>query len=228
MEIIRTTRFVADAATLIIGTAEQAIRERGVFRIALSGGNTPRPVYAEFAKADVPWESVCFTFGDERCVPPDDAQSNYRMARESLLRPADVPNESVLRIQGETDPNEAAIAYERLLDHAAAEAGEAIYRHDLLLLGMGDDGHTASLFPGTTALGETRRRVVANFVPKFNTWRVTFTYGLINAARHVCFLVNAAKQRDLIDAVLGGDEQYPAARVRPTDGCLTWLIGEAN
>lgn len=228
MEIVRTKQFVTDAAALIVQSAEQAIRERGVFRIALSGGNTPRPVYTEFAKSNVPWARVRFTFGDERCVPSDDAQSNYRMARESLFEPAKVPNESILRMCGEGNPAEAAREYEQQLDRAAAGANEEIYRHDLLLLGMGDDGHTASLFPETEALTETSRRVVDNFVPKFNAWRITFTYRLINAARHVCFLVNGAKHRDLIDAVLAGGEQYPAARVRPTDGRLTWVIGEAS
>jgi 6-phosphogluconolactonase len=227
-EIIRTSQFVADAAGLILDTAEQAIRERGVFRIALSGGNTPRPVYAQLAKANVPWDAVRFTFGDERCVPPDDAQSNYRMAREALFEPANVPNESILRVRGEIEPGAAAIDYEQQLDRAAQDSGDAIYRHDLLLLGIGDDGHTASLFPGTTALQETQRRVVANFVPKFESWRVTFTYTLINSARHVCFLVNASKHRELVGAVLAGDEHYPSAHVRPNEGRLTWVIGETN
>jgi 6-phosphogluconolactonase len=98
----------------------------------------------------------------------------------------------------------------------------------LILLGMGDDGHTASLFPGTPALEETQRRVVANFVPKFDQWRLTFTYKLINAARHVCFLANASKNAELIERVIEGDEQFPAARVRPDDGRVTWILGVAG
>ncbi len=227
-EIIRTSRFVADAAGLIISHAELALRDRGEFRLALSGGNTPRPVYAELARRAVPWDRVRITFGDERCVPPDDAQSNYRMARESLLDPAAIPDTSVARMRGEIDPKLAADEYEQHLDEMATHAGERVYQHDMILLGMGDDGHTASLFPGTAALEEKERGVVANFVPKFDAWRLTFTYRLINAARHVCFLVNASKNVELIEQVLGGDEQYPAARVRPASGGLTWILGQPS
>ena len=227
-ETIRTTRFVAEASRFILSQAELALQERGQFRIALSGGNTPRPVYGEMAKADLPWERFRFTFGDERCVPPDDAQSNYRMAREAWLEPAAVPDESILRVRGEDPPAVAAARYEEQLDRAAATTGEPIYRHDLLLLGLGDDGHTASLFPGSEALHERTRRVVANHVAKFDSWRVTFTFSLINAARHICFLVNAAKNPELIEAVLKGDQRYPAARVQPVDGRLTWVIGQSS
>jgi 6-phosphogluconolactonase len=107
----------------------------------------------------------------------------------------------------------------------ATQRGEPIYRHDLILLGLGDDGHTASLFPGTVALDETIRRVVANFVPKLDAWRLTFTLPLINRARHVCFLVGAAKNADLIECVLEGDPQFPASRVNPSAGDVTWIIG---
>ncbi|MGH8100823.1 MAG: 6-phosphogluconolactonase, partial [Chthoniobacterales bacterium] len=106
------------------------------------------------------------------------------------------------------------------------QRGEQIYRHDLILLGLGEDGHTASLFPGTAALDETTRRVVANFVPKFNTWRLTFTFPLINHARDICFLVNATKRADLIERVRAGDRQFPASRVQPAVGDLTWIIGQ--
>ncbi|MFL6527765.1 MAG: 6-phosphogluconolactonase [Chthoniobacterales bacterium] len=224
-EVIRTTRFVSDAAGFIEQHAELALKERGEFRLALSGGNTPRPVFEELARCNLPWDRVRITFGDERCVPPDDKQSNYRMAREALLSKAKVPDESVLRMRGEVAPAKAADEYQDQLDRMAEEKGETIYRHDLILLGMGDDGHTASLFPGTPALDETQRRVVANFVPKFDQWRITFTYRLINAARHVCFLANAAKNAELLQDVIGGNEQYPAARVRPADGRVTWILG---
>lgn len=223
-EVIRTQRFVADATGFILEAAELALRERDHFRIALSGGNTPRPVYAELAKAALPWDRVRFTFGDERCVAPDDPQSNFRMARETLFEPAEIPEASVLRMRGEDDPQSAAREYEKQLDALAAESSEPIYRHDLILLGIGDDGHTASLFPETEALNERERRVVANFVPKFNSSRLTFTYPVINAARHVCFLVNASKNQQLIERVIAGDEQYPSARVRPTDGGLTFIL----
>src|SRR6266446_5706992 len=226
-QVIRTKNFVADAADFILDRARQAIGERNEFRIALSGGNTPRPVYARLAAAnDVPWDLVRITFGDERCVPPDDRQSNFRMARETLLAPAAVPEKSILRMRGEIDPQTAAQEYQDQLDLLATERSEPIYRHDLILLGLGDDGHTASLFPGTAALDETIRRVMANFVPKFNTWRLTFTFPLINAARHILFLVGASKNPALIERVLQGDSQYPAARVNPSAGDVTWMIGE--
>ncbi|MEP7015989.1 MAG: 6-phosphogluconolactonase [Verrucomicrobiota bacterium] len=227
-EVFRTKNFVADAANYVVDQAHKAIGERKEFRLALSGGNTPRPVYAELARTmrDFPWEKILITFGDERCVPPDDDQSNYRMARESLLAPAGVPDKSVIRMRGEIDPQLAAQECQDQLGLLATQRGEQIYRHDLILLGLGDDGHTVSLFPGTAALEETNRRVVANFVPKLDTWRLTFTLPLINQARHVCFLVNAAKHADLVESVLKGDQQFPASRVNPSAGDLTWIIGQ--
>src|SRR5438034_8213315 len=201
--------------------------ERNEFRIALSGGNTPAPIYARVAveARDLPWESVRFTFGDERCVPPDDPQSNFRMARENLFVPAAVPEKSIMRMRGEIDPQIAAQEYEDQLNAIATRRGEPIYQHDLILLGLGDDGHTASLFPGTAALEEMTRRVVANFVPKLDAWRLTFTFPLINHARHICFLVGAGKNADLIERVLEGDPQFPASRVNPSAGDVTWIIG---
>jgi 6-phosphogluconolactonase len=226
--VVRTRNFVADAAGLIVEQGRKALEERNEFRIALSGGNTPAPVYARIAAEahDFPWESVRFTFGDERCVPPDDPQSNFRMARENLFVPAAVPEESIMRMRGEIDPQLAAQEYEDQLNAIAAEHGDRIYQHDLILLGLGDDGHTASLFPGTAALDEMTRRVVANFVPKLNAWRLTFTFPLINHARHVLFLVGAAKNTQLVESVLKGDHQFPAARVKPYSGEVTWMIGE--
>jgi 6-phosphogluconolactonase len=228
-EVVRSRNFVQDAAQFILGQARAALAERDSFRIALSGGNTPRPVYTEFARIarDIPWERVHFTFGDERCVPPDDAQSNYRMARESLFVPGAVPERSVSRMRGEIDPQIAAQEYQDGLDLLATQAGEQIYRHDLILLGVGDDGHTASLFPGTPALEEKLRRVVANFVPKFDSWRITYTLPLISQARHVAFLADAHKHRPLLEKILEGDQQYPAARVAPVNGHLTWILGES-
>ena len=228
-EVIRTKNFVADAAELIVWHARGALKEREEFRIALSGGNTPRPVYREMTRLghDIPWQNVVFTFGDERCVPPDDEQSNYRMARESLFDAAAVPADSVLRMRGEIDPVAAADEYEEKLSQRARKQDEKLYRHDLVLLGVGDDGHTASLFPGTAALEINNRSIVANFVPKFNTWRLTMTYPIFNHARAVCFLVNAAKNPDLIHRIIDGDVQFPAARVKPASGNLIWILGEA-
>jgi 6-phosphogluconolactonase len=226
-KVLRTKNFVSDAANFIIDQAHKALGERGEFRIALSGGNTPRPVYTQLAAIarDLPWERVLITFGDERCVSPEDSQSNYRMAYETLLAPAALPDKSVMRMRGEIDPQIAAEEYQDELDLLATQRGEHIYRHDLILLGLGEDGHTASLFPGTAALQETTRRVVANFVPKFNSWRLSLTLPLINQARQICFLVSATKGDELIERVLAGDPQFPAARVKPMAGELTWIIG---
>jgi 6-phosphogluconolactonase len=228
-DVVRSRDFVHDAAEFILGHARVALAERDQFRIALSGGNTPRPVYTELVRIarDLPWDRVHFTFGDERCVPPDDPQSNFRMARESLFVPGAVPENSIARMRGEIDPQIAAQEYQDGLGVLAAQRGEMIYRHDLILLGVGDDGHTASLFPGTAALEEKVRTVVANYVPKFETWRITFTYPLINQARHVCFLANANKNPALLEKILDGDQQFPAARVAPMNGDLTWILAES-
>ncbi len=227
-EVIRTSNLAGDGAALLLREARRALAERGEFRIALSGGNTPRPIYREFGRIsrDLSWERVRFTFGDERCVPPDDAESNYRMAREALFEPFGVPDKSVLRMRGEIEPILAAQEYEDALALLATQHGETIYRHDLMLLGMGDDGHTASLFPGTTALDEQLRRVAANYVPKLNAWRLTMTLPLLNQSRHVLFFVSGEKNPALLEEVLSGGSDYPAALVNPPHGELTWMIGQ--
>lgn len=229
-EIIHSDNFAHDAANFVLAQARDSLAERSGFRIALSGGSTPRPVYAEFARngCSLPWEKVHFTFGDERCVPPDDSESNFRMANESLFLPAGIPEQSIARMRGEIDPKLAAQEYQDRLNLLATQQGEQVYRHDLILLGLGDDGHTASLFPSTDALEEKIEKVVANFVPKLNAWRLTFTLPLINQARHICFLVNANKQEKLIERVLRGDLTLPAAHVAPANGQITWIIGTAG
>jgi 6-phosphogluconolactonase len=221
-EIIRTKTFATDAANFIVAEARQAISRYNQFRIALSGGNTPRAVYAEMAKRDLPWKNFLFTFSDERCVPPKNEESNFRMANEALFRPAAVPDSSILRMRGEIDPSLAAQEYQVQLDGLASHG--QIFEHDLILLGLGDDGHTASLFPGTDALLETERRVVANYVPKLNSWRLTFTFPLIFAARMVCFLIGANKDPDLIERVFSGDHALPAARVDQEAKNVMWII----
>ena len=203
---------------------------RGNYTVALSGGRIAGRLFSTLAelardKSEV-LQAVHWFWGDERCVPPDDEQSNFRMARESLFVPGAVPEKSILRMRGEIQPQIAAQEYQDDLDLLATQRGEQIYRHDLILLGLGDDGHTASLFPETAALNEMTQRVVANFVPKFNSWRLTFTFPLINHARQVLFLVGGTKNSDLIQRVLKGDQRFPAARVNPSAGKLTWMIAE--
>src|SRR6476660_3868121 len=223
-EVLRTKTFASDAANFILRRARESLDERQQFRIALSGGNTPRSVYAEMARCDLPWEKFLFTIGDERCVPPESDESNFRMANEALFRPVSVPDSSILRMRGEIEPVLAAKEYEAQLDVLAAKRGEKIYEHDLILLGLGDDGHTAALFPVSGALSETERRVVANYVPELNSWRMTFTFPLVFAAREVCFLIGANKNPKLIELIFSGDPALPAARVDQNAKSVMWII----
>lgn len=223
-EVFFTKNLAQDALALIGRVADVAISERGEFRFGLSGGSTPRPVYEALARSRDAWGGWIFTFGDERCVPPDHPDSNYRMVRETLFHRTPVPEENLLRIRGEEEPVKAAEEYEAALRQSCR--GAPLYRHDLLLLGMGEDGHTASLFPGTEALAAQERWVAANYVPRLGSWRITLTFPVLNAARHVCFLVTRRGKEAVLERVLGGDCSLPASRVRPTNGTLTWLIGD--
>jgi 6-phosphogluconolactonase len=225
-EIVRTHSFVPEVARFIKDSASEAIDARGSFRIALSGGNTPRPIYQALALEDCDWRKWVVTFGDERCVEPDDSQSNYRMASESFLLVTS-PGE-VLRMKGEIDPQEAAEEYDTAIQHLGKRFGEQRYRHDLILLGLGEDGHTASLFPETSALEETQKNVVSNFVPKFNTHRLTFTFPLINAARCVAFVINDKTKQSVIDRVLAGNSGLPSERVKPVNGEVLWFLGHGK
>jgi len=227
-EILRTKTFASDAANFILTKARESFAQRDQFRIALSGGNTPRSVYTEMTKRNLPWQKFLFTFGDERCVPPENAESNFRMAKEALFQPAAIPDSSILRMRGEIDPGLAAKEYQAELDTLAAKRDERVYEHDLILLGLGDDGHTASLFPGTEALSETEHRVIANYVSKLNSWRLTFTFPLIFAARAVCFLIGANKDPKLIERVFSGDPALPAARVDQNAQSVTWIIEQKS
>lgn len=158
--------------------AGDALGDRGTFRVALSGGSTPRTLYARLTRAPYPsaieWREARFFFGDERCVPPESRRSNFRMAREALFDPLRIPPENVFRMKGEEEPERAAADYEHALRQEFRSDGRP--RFDFVLLGMGTDGHTASLFPGFPALSEGRRDVVANFVPSLEEWRLTLTY----------------------------------------------------
>ena len=219
------------AAAFVAARASEAIADRGLFTIALAGGGTPKPVYERLARPDlagsIEWDRVHVFFGDERCVPPDDPQSNSRMAREALLMHVPIPGENVHRIRGEDPPEAAAETAERAIRRLLPTAG--VPSLDLVLLGLGDDGHTASLFPGTAALGEASRLVVANYVEKLSTWRVTFTAPLINAARHVVFLVEGAGKAAALQSVLEGPfmpETLPSQLIRPA-GSLRWFVDEA-
>jgi 6-phosphogluconolactonase len=204
--VLRSSDFAADAARHILDQGRAAIRDRGLFRLGLAGGNTPRQVYAELVNlaADFPWAKVQITFGDERCVPPEDHESNFGMARESLLGQVAIPPGNIFRIRGEIAPDDAAQECAAQLAAVAARFGEARYAHDLLLLGLGEDGHTASLFPGSPALAETTCNVIPATGPKPPPQRITFTYPLINASRQVCFLTKQSGKEAIIEAVLRG------------------------
>lgn len=224
--------FVSGSADFIAEVAARAIAERGRCVIALSGGGTPKPIYARLATADyrnrIAWEKVHVFFGDERCVPPDDVRSNYRMVREAWLEHSCIPPENIHRIRGEDEPARAALRYEQ--DLAGLYRSVRFPAIDLILLGMGDDGHTASLFPGTAALRETARWVVAQYVEVMTTWRVTFTVPLINAARQVAFLAEGASKAQMLWNVLEGSYQpdvWPSQLVQPAGGELHWLVDAA-
>ncbi|MFN8474656.1 MAG: 6-phosphogluconolactonase [Anaerolineae bacterium] len=223
---------VNGAAEFIVERAEQAVAERGRFVIALSGGGTPKPIYARLAADDlkerVAWDKVHVWFGDERCVPPDDTRSNFRMVREALLDHVPLPPANVHRVKGEMDPAQAALMYEQEMQAFFRTA--AFPAFDLILLGMGDNGHTASLFPGTAVLRERERWAVAQYVEVMTTWRVTFTAPLINAARSLAFLVEGEGKAQMLWNVLEGPYQpdvWPAQMIRPSSGELLWLVDAA-
>ncbi len=215
------------AARAFVEGAASAIAERGRFAVALAGGSTPKATYEVLARdhsGDVDWPNAHAFFGDERTVPPDHEDSNYRMALEALLD--HVPVGSVHRMRGELPPDEAASSYEAELEEFFGEVPPVL---DLVMLGIGEDGHTASLFPGTAALGVTDRLVVANPVPKLDTTRLTLTRPVLNAAREVRLLVAGAGKAQALAEILEGDSgpcEYPAKLVRPPGGPI-WMVDQA-
>lgn len=222
------------AAEEVIRAATEAIGQRGRFTIALSGGSTPKSLYnliAANASASLPWEKIFFFWSDERHVPPTDADSNYHMAQETILSKIEVPAGNIFRVPTENrDASAVAAAYEQTLqEFFAAQPGD-VPRFDLILLGMGPDGHCASLFPETAALQEKSRLVVANWVEKFKTYRITFTLPLLNAAREAMFLVSGTDKAPALREVLEGKasgEKFPSKLIKPADGKLIWFVDRA-
>ena len=208
------------AASRFLDSAERAVAKDGQFVVVLAGGSTPRGMYRRLTESPyrekVPWDRTFFVFGDERCVPPDHEDSNYRMARETLFEPLEIPDLRVLRMKGEHKPEEAARRYEvRLGDLFLVRAKP---RFDMVILGVGADGHTASLFPGTAALEETTRWVVANPVPQLDTTRLTLTFPALNAAGRVLFLATGEDKARVVAEAFGGvphDPPHPCERVAP-------------
>ena len=206
-----------------------AIRERGKFAVALSGGSTPRGLHQELVThfaSRLDWSKVFFFWGDERHVAPDSSDSNYRMANETLLSKLPIPPENIFRVPSELpDARQAAAKYEQTLQQFFHLNSDSFPRFDFILLGMGPDGHTASLFPGTAALQERDRLVVANWVEKLNTFRITFTYPVLNDATCVMFLVNGDEKAEMVRRALKDPAaNLPSQKVRPDDGELLWYL----
>lgn len=207
--------------------AQQSIRERGCFAVLLSGGTTPLPLYHRLTdspwRESVDWQNVLIGWSDERCVPPDHPASNYHMAHDALLAHVPVPPEQVFRIEGEADPTVEAAAYASRVERRFGPGGTP----DLILLGLGTDGHTASLFPGDPALDVQDRLFVAVQRPTaVPAWRITATLPLLNSARDTLFLVTGAEKSQALAAVRHG-EDLPATRVAPVCGNVVWMADEA-
>jgi 6-phosphogluconolactonase len=223
-----------EAARRFLTIAHDAIAQWGAFAVALAGGSTPASLYRLLTAApfvhEIDWPHTFIYFGDERCVPPDHPDSNFRMAQEALLARVPLPTANVFRMAGELPPDVAAQAYAQIIRRNFRLRGAARPRFDLTLLGMGDDGHTASLFPGMPALDEHRRLAAGSAVPVYvrpAVPRVTLTLPVLNASRNVLFLVTGSGKAAAVCAVLQGpepNEPLPARRVQPAQGRLVWLL----
>jgi len=222
------------AAEEVLRDASDGVKERGRFTIALSGGSTPKALFnllATNARNALPWDRMFFFWGDERHVPPTDPESNYKMANETMLSKVPVPAGNVFRMPAENpDAGAAAAEYETTLRNFFRLEAGGVPQFDLILLGMGPDGHTASLFPGTTGLREKTRLVIANWVEKLKTHRLTLTLPVLNAGRRVAFLVSGTDKAPALKAILEEDvpnEQYPSKLVHPGPGRLIWFVDRA-
>jgi 6-phosphogluconolactonase len=232
-----TSAAVAEAAAaLFTATAKSAAASRGVARIAISGGSTPKSMFkllADPAKpflTETPWDKLELFWVDERCVPPTHDESNFRMTKEALLDHVPLPAGQIHRMEGELDPAEAAARYESEIRNTFRLEGAETPTFDLILLGMGDDGHTASLFPHTAALDEIGLIVTANHVPQKDTWRITLTKPVINHGREVAFLIEGAAKAEILAKVMLGPydpETTPSQLIRPASGKLSLLLDAA-
>jgi len=224
--------FFRAAAETFCQIGSDAIREHGRYTVALSGGSTPRDLHKELVTnfaSGLPWDKVFFFWGDERHVPPDFPESNYRMARETLLSKLPIPGAHIFRMHGEIpDANQAAGLYEQVLREFFHPHQEAFPRLDFILLGMGPDGHTASLFPGTPALKEQQCWVAGNWVEQHSTFRITFTYPVINNAANVMFLIKGADKAEMVrKALKDPSANLPCQGVKPANGQLMWYLDQA-
>lgn len=218
------------AAHIIAEACEEAIEERGTFRIAVSGGVTPIPLFRLLAASDwvdrFPWDKMSFFFVDERCVDTEDPDSNYGMVRRELL--SKVPATHFYRIRGEIDPVEAAIKYEQQIRQEFGISQTAFPRFDFIILGMGADGHTGSIFPNSPALAEKKRLVIDQYVPERKADRITMTLPVLNNARSCLFLVNGKEKHEVLQKALNllDVPTLPAQHVHPSIGNLIWIVDE--
>jgi 6-phosphogluconolactonase len=223
------------AAEEFLKSVAEAVAQKGSFTVALAGGSTPKALYSQLAdeplRSQIPWEKLHFFFGDERHAPPDGAESNFRMANDALFSKGMIKPEQITRIKGEyADTEKAALEYEQALRASFKLKVGEYPRFDLVLLGMGEEGHTLSLFPGTKALHATDRIVVRNWVGKLYTERITLTATAANHASRVIFMVTRADKAPALKAVLEGPyepEQLPAQLIQPASGKLLWLVDQA-
>jgi 6-phosphogluconolactonase len=224
------------AAQYFVEMAEEAVEARGRARIAISGGSTPKAAFELLGDpnqpwhARMPWDKIELYWVDERCVPPDDKESNFRMTREALLDHVPLRPDKIHRMEGELAPEEAAARYESGLRNNFRLEGAEVPHFDLVQLGIGPDGHTASLFPHTEALNEMMRLAVANHVPQMNSWRITLTWPVINQARSVFFLISGTDKAGVLKEVLTGErdaERLPSQLIWPASGILTLILDKS-
>jgi 6-phosphogluconolactonase len=236
IQIVDTEALSRTAAKVIVRYIKEKIDVKDFFTLVLSGGSTPENTFSLLAsdetfRSQIPWERIHFFWGDERHVPPDSTESNYRMANKAMLSRVPVPVENIHRIKSENpDANEAAEQYEEELHNFFKIKHGQLPRFDCVLLGMGTDGHTASLFPGTEAMYEKSRLVVATGVKQFQTYRITLTLPVLNDADFVMFLVNGNEKAEILKKVIEGKglpTPLPAQLIRPTHGKLLWLVDKA-
>ena len=232
--VVDDARALAElAAETLVQQAEQAVSARRMARIAISGGSTPKAMFALLADhnrpwfARMPWSRLELFWVDERCVAPDHADSNYRMTREALLNHVPLSDAQIHRMEGELEPEVAAARYESELRNSFRLEGAETPVFDVVVLGMGPDGHTASIFPATEAINEMTKLVAANHVPQKDSWRITLTWPVINQARHVFFLIGGADKASVLRQVLAGPRNpdlWPSQLIRPASGILTLLL----
>ena len=224
------------AAQYFVEMTGEAVAGRGRARIAISGGSTHKAAFQTLGDPDqpwrnrMPWDKLDLYWVDERSVPPDDAESNFRMTREALLDHVPLKPDQIHRIEGELDPQEAASRYESELRNSFRLEGAESPRFDLVSLGLGDDGHTASIFPRTEAVHEMSRLVTANRVPQKDTWRITLTWPVINRASSVFFLISGQEKASILNEVLTGPcdlERLPSQLIWPSSGILTLILDKA-